>query len=1025
MSDEYNADVPSTDDTATNISTSTDMIENQTNPSKIDSTPNTQAENWKEGSLISDQCNDSVSETGPAMSQSPNDESKEESSQSKDESESKVDDSQDENNKTENTNDEINSNNDENNDSTLNNEIPVATNTAQSIDTISEANESNFNSPMSDTSKVSNNFKIDLDNGTGNNNSNNNNDNDNNSENKDESKNENDDNNDSDSKAEEDEKMDTQTEKLKLHNSNSSKNKKKKLKKKQSKKQILDAKYKAKKKQQALKEKKLQEEARKKLKKKGLVKGKNNNKHNNKKNNQVVNNSKASVKYKKEMKNKKLNKGSKKKLSNADTPIKAVISNDLSKIKQFVQLISSMLNQSDRSKSNVLHHCCRLGRHEILDYLLNCNQLSPGLINTQNQVGNTPLLESIQHINHSDSVDEKGNYDETSEMALNKFKCFQLLLKIGFKNKKLKSNIEIKNNRGLTALTSAVIQNDVKIVNVLLVHKPRAQIDVLTRSKKTGLMIAVEKNYHEIAISLLNAGARYDIKDKFGNSAKTQAKGEVLKLIQKIEKETSNHPLSLKSMKSSPNISYNNGNYSNSSSGSYGNGRGRGRGSKYSSFRGRGGHSASLIKSHSNSLYSSSISGISGVSNNTGIPKRGGASGRGKRGGLSRGGKSNTVYKSKSKSKSNVTVTTKSKIQSKNKSKHKSKSKSKSKHKSKHKSKSKSLSKHKSKSKIQSKKVKTKSNKKGNVDNDNDSKEDSDDDSKDDEKSDSKEDKESKYIEAMHNLEPYNHYCAISGLCDRSVYKTYKNSAVNNPSNFKKVLKEIKKTLPKNIHVGWNGSMFIRFDEDNPRYLQAILTGLLNTPYANGCFLFDIYLSDNYPTKACNIQHITKGATLVKANNGPGGFSPNLHKDTGKVCLSLLGTWSTGAQWDPKVSNVYQVLSTILFMIFSAEHPYYMEPSYGGWEGTAPKKKHNKRVIEYDEEVYVGTVKYAMLGMLETPPKGFEDVIKMHFKLKKNEIIKTVEKKWLAKASATCKAKLKPVWESLKKQLNKLDDNKK
>ena len=44
------------------------------------------------------------------------------------------------------------------------------------------------------------------------------------------------------------------------------------------------------------------------------------------------------------------------------------------------------------------------------------------------------------------------------------------------------------------------------------------------------------------------------------------------------------------------------------------------------------------------------------------------------------------------------------------------------------------------------------------------------------------------------------------------------------------------------------------------------------------------------------IKHISKGCTLCHANNGPGGFSPNLHQSSGKVCLSLLGTWS-GPDW--------------------------------------------------------------------------------------------------------------------------------
>merc|ERR1712176_1595810 len=80
---------------------------------------------------------------------------------------------------------------------------------------------------------------------------------------------------------------------------------------------------------------------------------------------------------------------------------------------------------------------------------------------------------------------------------------------------------------------------------------------------------------------------------------------------------------------------------------------------------------------------------------------------------------------------------------------------------------------------------------------------------------------------------------------------------------------------------------------------------------------------------------------------------------------SLLGTWS-GPGWEAGKSNVYQVVSTIMFMIFGADHPYYMEPSYGGWEGTvAGRTEHERRVIDYDEEVIYHSCKYAILKTIE------------------------------------------------------------
>ena len=45
-------------------------------------------------------------------------------------------------------------------------------------------------------------------------------------------------------------------------------------------------------------------------------------------------------------------------------------------------------------------------------------------------------------------------------------------------------------------------------------------------------------------------------------------------------------------------------------------------------------------------------------------------------------------------------------------------------------------------------------------------------------------------------------------------------------------------------------------------------------------------------------------------------FNPNLY-NCGKVCLSLLGTWS-GPGWDPKTSTLLQVLISIQSLIMVA-----------------------------------------------------------------------------------------------------------
>ena len=63
-------------------------------------------------------------------------------------------------------------------------------------------------------------------------------------------------------------------------------------------------------------------------------------------------------------------------------------------------------------------------------------------------------------------------------------------------------------------------------------------------------------------------------------------------------------------------------------------------------------------------------------------------------------------------------------------------------------------------------------------------------------------------------------------------------------------------------------------------------------------------------------------------------FNPNLY-NTGKVCLSLLGTWRGGArseEWSPS-STMLQVLVSIQALIF-VEKPYYNEPGVEAQMGT-------------------------------------------------------------------------------------------
>jgi baculoviral IAP repeat-containing protein 6 len=133
--------------------------------------------------------------------------------------------------------------------------------------------------------------------------------------------------------------------------------------------------------------------------------------------------------------------------------------------------------------------------------------------------------------------------------------------------------------------------------------------------------------------------------------------------------------------------------------------------------------------------------------------------------------------------------------------------------------------------------------------------------------------------------------------------------------------------------------------------------------------------------------------------------------------LSLLGTWhgDANSKWNPQASNLHQVLVSIQALIL-VEHPYFNEPSYEAQRGTAEGDQRSK---EYNETLQYNTIRYAMIEQLRTPPPEFENVIKMHFLLERDNILKQCES-WLQASTATGKPKFARLVDELKKELAKL-----
>lgn len=183
------------------------------------------------------------------------------------------------------------------------------------------------------------------------------------------------------------------------------------------------------------------------------------------------------------------------------------------------------------------------------------------------------------------------------------------------------------------------------------------------------------------------------------------------------------------------------------------------------------------------------------------------------------------------------------------------------------------------------------------------------------------------------------------------------------------------------LPVEYSSSIFVRVMENRIDLLRALIIGPDETPYANGCFFFDIYIPPDYPNVPPKVHFLTTG-------HGKMRFNPNLYQN-GKVCLSLLGTWA-GPGWIANKSTLLQVLISIQSLIF-VNDPYYNEPAFDRQQGTKHGKSQSKK---YNDNIERGTINYGLKDHIErlvdTSKESlypeFDDILARHFGLKASVI---------------------------------------
>jgi ubiquitin-protein ligase len=165
--------------------------------------------------------------------------------------------------------------------------------------------------------------------------------------------------------------------------------------------------------------------------------------------------------------------------------------------------------------------------------------------------------------------------------------------------------------------------------------------------------------------------------------------------------------------------------------------------------------------------------------------------------------------------------------------------------------------------------------------------------------------------------------------------------------------------------------IYLWIDKQNIYQQYALIMGPSNTPYFGGYFFFNIKFPCDYPDKPPEIKMLTINNKIR--------FNPNLY-NCGKVCLSILGTWS-GPNWKP-IMNLRLVLTSIRSLM--GEYPIQNEP---GYENVKPEHLSS---IEYNLYLIYYTYSIAIIDVLDDKYKDcsnyFKDEIKQEYEKNFNKI---------------------------------------
>ena len=191
-------------------------------------------------------------------------------------------------------------------------------------------------------------------------------------------------------------------------------------------------------------------------------------------------------------------------------------------------------------------------------------------------------------------------------------------------------------------------------------------------------------------------------------------------------------------------------------------------------------------------------------------------------------------------------------------------------------------------------------------------------------------------------------------------------------------MKAVKRILTKDMRAIEEQQLnslgiYIHFNEENILEANAMIVGAKDSLYEGGFLFFKIKFPKNYPFSPPDVVYISRNRVRIHPNlyvsSGTGGY--------GKVCLSILGTWS-GPKWTT-IMDISTVLLSLQSLLDS--NPLCHEPG--------SISKNTKINTMYNEVIQYETFKTLLLKNCKDVPSGFEvfkNDMKHEFELS-NEIL--------------------------------------